>query len=1166
MAAGPSNAGPDLILSPTVADYASSDPPTPLNPLLAPSSFTAHRLRHSTPGHMHLTSRAVFIGPVPKGWAQKKEDTRATEYWISRVRERAGLRERALTFSAEPSVGLGVRRVSGLALDDEGRGGGSGLRIHTGNDGHGAKAVVSSGSGAAGKQSSELSNGVERVRSLERSTITERSVEREATNLSDAGPRTPKSPDRSTRSPVIAREGRPRSRRDSNMSAKEGLRIISPAPEPSPGEEQELNIPDSTVQTEPADTNEPNLSTNLTVPPRNSRSRSPSPGASGTGADIGRQSSIKSSNSGNQRRLSTQDSNVVSAMTHSPLLSDADSTTRLIPDITKSPTIPSVLTAPQPAGASLQVPTSSEPLFTPTGIVNKVTRHRSKSSVSKAADAEASGAEMPSLKQHIRFDLTNQATRSALLMRAQLAQREIGRVGSRVKSLFHGGDVQQGEILKMEKMLVREDITSQKKLPDDFDENTSQGVVSSTIKKWREYMIVCRRSEKIEGARFVLQAYKTRAIPALEAKSQVKPEYEIPIEKKMMKFNLYSSLDKTLVFWFSDIQKTHIFILQSHSAANSVEWYTLLRGLMGYERPTELTISVPDINVSLHLDDPFQVLRLDEEADQEDEGALLDSLAKEEHVASSIIHRCVSMLEASNEWSDAIHEWNSSHRIGLAWKRYDRLEWVSGVNEQKMFGTIAMIQSHDLELRPKEHYPTKAVTAKGKTLVEPPPVEGFLILRTSQRGAHGEGRWRRGYSRRLYFGTFDHYLVFTRPRDAHPPQPPSKKPGDDGKVPIVYSVNPYQTTAGKVEWLNDANPIEVKARDQFAADEARRRFSLLNDAEGFIDLSEVIKVRKLKKKNLAENETVTIQIDAPVSDDEDEEDEVSNDQLSDDKTFELLLRNGLSVRLQAFDDSMRKEWRDRLRALVKYWRWRHRLDVQLYRQVRTENLDELQIDEEGEAWVGQFARKWELTQTYASPEIYNVCGLSFCRTIHLSGPLYRKPRMHGNFTLMHCILVPGSLLIFQSVLRKRTGKVVPHVHHAREQKMDLEGCYLYSGLLTENDLLYHNRTFDANSPGHHALPRIWPEDGWNNFDEDVMTCFVLWRPSGKSWFRDEDQEEGGGTKRRFKRVSALGKTGNRVVFRARSRAERDQWVLAIGAEIERLASGGKEEVRIVESK
>ena len=47
-------------------------------------------------------------------------------------------------------------------------------------------------------------------------------------------------------------------------------------------------------------------------------------------------------------------------------------------------------------------------------------------------------------------------------------------------------------------------------------------------------------------------------------------------------------------------------------------------------------------------------------------------------------------------------------------------------------------------------------------------------------------------------------------------------------------------------------------------------------------------------------------------------------------------------------------------------------------------------------------------------------------------------------------------------------------------------------------------------------------------------------------------------------MSQLGATGRSVVFKARSRAERDHWVLAIQVEIERLAAQ-EEEVRLVDA-
>ena len=231
----------------------------------------------------------------------------------------------------------------------------------------------------------------------------------------------------------------------------------------------------------------------------------------------------------------------------------------------------------------------------------------------------------------------------------------------------------------------------------------------------------------------------------------------------------------------------------------------------------------------------------------------------------------------------------------------------------------------------------------------------------------------------------------------------------------------------------------------------------------------------------------------------------------------------------------------------------------------------MNIDEEAEAYIGQFARKWEVTQSYASPQLYNMCGIACCRSIHMSGTLYRKPRIHAPFTRCSVILTAGTLLVFQDVLRSSTGKQVAHIHHERMANLDLRDCYIYSGLLTESDLLYQNQTFDANKPGHHALPRIYLEDGWTSTDEDVMTTFVVWHGKSKSWFRAEEGAGAGESSRKqgkrttLKRVAKLGSKGRSVVFRARSRAERDHWVLAVQNEIERVQGGRSEDFRIEES-
>ena len=179
----------------------------------------------------------------------------------------------------------------------------------------------------------------------------------------------------------------------------------------------------------------------------------------------------------------------------------------------------------------------------------------------------------------------------------------------------------------------------------------------------------------------------------------------------------------------------------------------------------------------------------------------------------------------------------------------------------------------------------------------------------------------------------------------------------------------------------------------------------------------------------------------------------------------------------------------------------------------------------------------------------------------MSGVLYRKPQRHSTFLRCGVILCHGQLLIFQGTLRERTGKEIPHIHHERQAAIDLKDCYIYSGLITGDDLLYQNQTFDSNHPGHHALPRVYLEDGWTSQDEDTMTCFVIWRAMKRSLFKATEEHGEGKTKQSLRYGSRLGVTGRSIVFKTRSRAERDHWVMAINTEIERLEQAA--EIRVV---
>ncbi|KAG9675115.1 hypothetical protein KCU99_g3283, partial [Aureobasidium melanogenum] len=793
-------------------------------------------------------------------------------------------------------------------------------------------------------------------------------------------------------------------------------------------------------------------------------------------------------------------------------------------------------------------------------------------------DANNTDARSPGL---VRFNIPeNPVLKQEMQVRAKMTQ---GIRKSKISRAFTRGKLKDGEIVKVEKMLVRLDITTGSEQPhEDYDEKDSQRVETRTTEKWREFMVVCRESHE-DGAALCLQMYKTRVIPATnQSKTKKRFRHQILLDPKTVKVNLYSSLDKTLVLWQAKGPQTLICFLRPQSTPNAVEWYTFLRGVLGLPRPRTLLINIPDLKVGLRLDNPFEELESSEtlqKAADGDEAAIMKTMQAERAIASKLIDRCLELLGQSSEWEDVLKTWGHKSRIGLAWKRYDRLEWVHGINEQKMYGTIALQRTHELELRPKRHYPVFVKMANGETMQEPAPVEGFLIRLTSQKGT--DQKFGKLFYKRLYFSTQNNYLLFLRPAKAKPPPPP-KMPMKENcnipsakqiaeKIPLIYAVNPFPMQDSTIAWLaGDANNAEDRKRhDRDAYDEAERNAQSLLDCDGFINLSDVVEVRNIVRGATPADEVVddgpNVDFDEEVEDSH--HDDGSTRDIDDARTFELLMRNGLVVRLQAFSKATKKEWIRRLRALAIYWTRRASQDLALFKFVRQQNLDTLNIDMQAEAYIGMFAHKWEVTKSFASPELYNVCGISNCRAVHRSGILFRKPRVHGTFSRCHVILCHGHLLIFKDTLRSATGKKVSHIHHERITSIDLRDCYLYSGLITANDLLYQNRTFDNNRPGNSALPRMYLEDGWPSADDDAMTTFVLWTGQHKGWFRarEEDGNEGqqkkGGTRNKLKRVSQLGTTGRAIVFKARSRTERDHWVLGIETEIERLSKA--DDVRVV---
>lgn len=234
-----------------------------------------------------------------------------------------------------------------------------------------------------------------------------------------------------------------------------------------------------------------------------------------------------------------------------------------------------------------------------------------------------------------------------------------------------------GEIIKMENMLIRVECVKST-LPVDYDEHESIKFQTQTVERWREFIVVCREGSGDDP--MYIQLYKSRTVPAIDRKHiSSRSTLTIPLTPRLTHVNLYSSLDKSLVVWHPRKEYTLIYILRPRCPSSSVEWYTFLRKALGWTRPEALHIVVPAINVTLTIANPFDKIerKIAETEGNEQDGALL---REEKAIAGDLIHQSIDLLRKCHQWDGLLDKWLQEERIGLAWRKYDRLEWIHGVS------------------------------------------------------------------------------------------------------------------------------------------------------------------------------------------------------------------------------------------------------------------------------------------------------------------------------------------------------------------------------------------------------------------------------------------------------------------------------------------------------
>jgi hypothetical protein len=437
---------------------------------LSPESFTAQKLQHATPEHLYLTSRRFFIGPIPTAWLSKHR----RDWYKHHLR--INYSNRAATFSSDPRDAR-QRRLSGAEGPSS-----SALFQHSfpqpeeldveeeegAPDSH-----VNASSGASGDASSSTPPAMQ----IPRTTAQKGDVVvgSEADEFVDA-PSEPEDVDDEDLRVYTHQEEEddpakpPLPHRSSTKSFVTASSM--PTVEGVESEEEDAQTPRAEEPAQP-------LVSGLQVPAT----------ASEDGPDRSR--------SLGKQPLSAVTSNAAAASTTGGAPSvDADSTSSLLrkADLNK---------APAPADAA--VPASPPPR----GILARAKR---RSTMGLFKSDTSNGAEQPpqdlsrkgsNLRNLVKFDIPEDSKRQAVHFKAKKAQLTIQRAGTKLRRK----SIKDGLVVKMERMLVRVDAADE--VPEDFDENANQRVVSRVKDKWREYMIVCRHSHT-EQADFLLQLYQTR--------------------------------------------------------------------------------------------------------------------------------------------------------------------------------------------------------------------------------------------------------------------------------------------------------------------------------------------------------------------------------------------------------------------------------------------------------------------------------------------------------------------------------------------------------------------------------------------------------------------------------------------------------------------------------
>lgn len=537
-----------------------------------------------------------------------------------------------------------------------------------------------------------------------------------------------------------------------------------------------------------------------------------------------------------------------------------------------------------------------------------------------------------------------------------------------------------------------------------------------------------------------------------------------------------------------------------------------------------------------------------------------------------IISTLLKILHQQPQWEQPLRTaLERGLKFELAWRRGSSLEWI--INDETLDGNARFWsvicgsilkearKPAILEFRTADHYPTAVLLPHGEKLIEPPSIEGYV--------------WRvkpvSGTLTRMYLTTHSSHCFVSRPSRAYGPErhlafgnhaamwaeddaPPmipsrvttamgsmSRSASQQGRrvVPRNDStIGPGHKILEEIDTIADT-PEALQAQvDAFRAFEKRRQLNQISQADGYIDLKDIMLIRYLGR-NEDEVEVKKPDVEKPIkmpmptaipeervpADDAEglEDIDIGGEEGLNGATdrnaqrrsrqFEVVMSNGRMTRFEAYSASVAKEWVARVHDLSVYWKRREKVDALELMEASgcDRNLIRRRMNEGHSLDRIMHSMSDGNVNTGLLGTIWNWCAVMGCRGIIRCGQLFTKPRAFAPYQSRYYILIAGRLLRYKLLVSTRTARSRQNAgifHKRTDTVIHLRDAYLWSGRLAD-DMLAHTRSEGAGSMGNfasggaantggeqgrHKLPRIYA-DGLLSTDEDEDCTFVIrYRP------------------------------------------------------------------------